>query len=142
MLAIFPRLHAQGIVIKGVVKDAYSEEPIALASVQLSQKKIGKLTDSSGGFLFKLNFIPLGDSLVVSYVGYQTKKISLGSLKKDTLYVSVNLERGSIPKEVVIKSKHSKGWMLWRRVVKKKPLNDRARFENYAYELYNKLECI
>jgi hypothetical protein len=52
----------------------------------------------------------------------------------------VNLERGSLQKEVVIKSKHSKGWILWRKVVKKKPMNDRLRFENYLYELYNKLE--
>ena len=133
-------LYAQRIIIKGTVKDAYSDEPVAMASVLLSQRKIGKLTDSSGSFLFQLNALPIGDSLIVSYVGYQTKKIYIGDVRKDTLFVIVNLERGSIPKEVVIKSKHGKGWILWRRVVKKKPFNDRARFENYAYELYNKVE--
>ena len=140
LCSCFYNTSAQRVIIKGCVKDAYSEEPIPLASVLLANKKNGQLTDSAGNFLFRLSAFPAGDTMVISYVGYQSKKIALGSRHRDTLYVQINLERGSLPKEVVVKSKHTKGWMLWRRVVKKKPLNDRARFENYSYELYNKLE--
>ncbi len=131
---------AQTVIIKGCVKDLYAEEPISMASVLLTNKKSGQITDSSGNFLFRLAAFPKDDTLLISYVGYQPKKIALGSRIRDTLFISVNLERGSLPKEVVVKSKHTKGWILWRKVVKKKPLNDRARFENYTYELYNKFE--
>lgn len=131
---------AQGFIIKGYVRDAYSEEPVPRASVILSKKNIGQLTDSAGKFSLRLSTNVKGDTLLVSYVGFQTKKIYLGNNIKDTLYLQVNLERGTLPKEVVVKSKHSKGWMLWRRVVKRKQYNDRARFDNYSYELYNKLE--
>jgi hypothetical protein len=139
-LTIISISKAQNIVIKGNVKDAYSEEPIPMASVLLSQKKSGQLTDSAGNFFLRLNAFPKGDTIIVTYVGYQPKKIALGTKSRDTLYVIISLERGSMPKEVVVKSKHSKGWMLWRRIVKKKPFNDRSRFDNYTYEIYNKLE--
>ena len=29
---------------------------------------------------------------------------------------------------------------MWKRIVRKKPENDRYRFNNFSYELYNKLE--
>ena len=29
---------------------------------------------------------------------------------------------------------------MWRRIVRRKPMNDRYRFDNFSYELYNKLE--
>lgn len=127
-------------VIKGVVRDAYSEEAIAFASIVNPKTQQGMLTNSEGQFILKVNTLSSDDSLLVSYVGYQPKMIPLRKTDKDTLYLTINLERGSLQKEVVIKSKHTKGWILWRKVVKKKPFNDRDRFENYGYELYNKLE--
>jgi hypothetical protein len=140
LLTLVHSSKSQTFIIKGDVKDAYSEEPIPLASVILLQKKSGLLTDTSGQFIIKLNSFPKDDTVSISYVGYQPKKIALGGKVRDTIYLMIRLERGSMPKEVVVKSKHSKGWMLWRRIVKRKSLNDRARYENYAYEIYNKLE--
>ncbi len=32
------------------------------------------------------------------------------------------------------------GLVVWRRIVRRKPFNDRYRFDNFSYELYNKLE--
>ena len=34
----------------------------------------------------------------------------------------------------------NKGLLLWRKIVQNKPRNDRYRFDNFSYELYNKLE--
>jgi hypothetical protein len=36
--------------------------------------------------------------------------------------------------------KVNKGLLVWRKIVQHKPMNDRYRFTNFSYELYNKLE--
>lgn len=41
---------------------------------------------------------------------------------------------------MVVKRKVDKGLLLWRKIVRRKPFNDRFRFTNFSYELYNKLE--
>lgn len=131
---------SQTKIISGFIKDSHSEEPIPFASVQLKRSGIGKLSDSSGHFILRLTTEQLADSLTVSYVGYTYFSRALTVPAGDTLFLIINLERGSIQKEVVVKSKKTRGWYLWRKIVQKKPDNDRYRFENFAYELYNKLE--
>jgi hypothetical protein len=41
---------------------------------------------------------------------------------------------------VVVSRKIDRGLLMWRRIVRHKPQNDRYRFQNFSYELYNKLE--
>lgn len=131
---------AQTKIISGLIKDSHSEEPIPFASVQMKNSGIGKLSDSAGRFILRLTMEQFTDSLTVSYVGYNYFARPLTAPAEDTLFLTINLERGSIQKEVVVKSKKTRGWYLWRKIVQKKAENDRYRFENFGYELYNKLE--
>ncbi|WP_407523450.1 DUF5686 family protein [Lacibacter sp. MH-610] len=131
---------AQTKIIAGLIKDSHSEEPIPFASVQMKNSGIGKLSDSAGRFFLRLTTEQFADSLTVSYVGYTYFARVLSVPAGDTLFLTINLERGSIQKEVIIKSKKTRGWYLWRKIVQKKAENDRYRFENFGYELYNKLE--
>jgi len=131
---------AQSKVISGIIKDSHSDEPIPFASVVLKNSGFGKLSDSSGGFVFSVSSLTPNDSLLITYVGYKNFAIVIPELKNDSVFLIINLERGNADKEVVVKSKRSRGWYLWRNVVKRKPFNDRYRFENFGYELYNKLE--
>ena len=50
------------------------------------------------------------------------------------------MERGTFNEGVKVKTKVNKGLLLWRKIVQNKPRNDRYRFDNFSYELYNKLE--
>jgi hypothetical protein len=137
---------AQTLLIKGYVKDALSEEHIPFASVSLIKSGAGKLTDSAGNFAFRVNEWPLNDTLWITYVGYQDYKLALTapllqkaeSVKKLELVVS--LVHGKITEEVVVKRKIDRGYLMWKRIVKNKSKNDRFRFKNFSYELYNKLE--
>ncbi len=131
---------AQTKVITGIIKDSHSDEPIPFASVVLKKSGFGKLSDSAGGFVFHLAQLSPNDSLLVSYVGYKNFALALNAASGDTIFLTINMERGSTGKEVIVRSKYSKGWILWRKVVKQKPDNDRYRFANFGYELYNKLE--
>ena len=50
------------------------------------------------------------------------------------------MERGTFNEGAQLKVKVNKGLLVWRKIVQHKPENDRYRFNNFSYELYNKLE--
>lgn len=129
---------AQNKLLKGQVRDSHSEEPIPFASIRFQKTTIGELTDSAGQFILKLDVWP-SDSLEITCVGYQPVTLSIDR-KLDTLSFEINLERGTFNEGVRVKTKVNKGLLLWRKIVQNKPRNDRYRFNNFSYELYNKLE--
>ena len=131
-------------VIRGTVTDMHSSEPIPFASLQFKKARSGKLTDSAGQFVLSVNVLP-HDTLQVTYVGYQDYLLPIDSLLlsksvNGVIVVSVLMERGKYLSEVVVRKKFDKGLMMWKRIVRRKPFNDRYRFNNFSYELYNKLE--
>ena len=135
---------SQGKLIKGVIKDAHSDERIPFASISFKNSGVGKLSDSAGNFAFRFDNWPQ-DSIEVTYVGYQDFVLRIDSTLwsravNDVLDISILLERGKYAADVVVKAKIDRGWLMWRRIVRRKPFNDRYRFQNFSYELYNKLE--
>lgn len=133
-----PELQAQRKILTGRIIDAHSEEPVAFASVSFPGTQIGQLTDTSGRFSLNLNNWP-GDSLLVTCVGYQPFRLFVPK-DSDSLEVTITLERGTYNEGVRVKAKVNKGLLVWRKIVQNKPRNDRYRFDNFSYELYNKLE--
>ncbi|HUM64462.1 MAG TPA: DUF5686 family protein, partial [Chitinophagaceae bacterium] len=129
---------AQTKLISGKVKDSHSEEAIPFASVSFQNTTIGQLTDSSGQFLLRLSAWP-ADTLLVTCVGYQPFVLPVDK-NLDTIQIDIVLERGTYTEGVKVKAKVNKGLLVWRRIVQHKPQNDRYRFTNFSYELYNKLE--
>ncbi len=137
-------LFSQTKIIRGVVKDVHSDERIPFASLQFKKAGSGKLTDSAGQFVLTLDRWPQ-DTLEVTYVGYQDYLLPIDSnfISRDSngvIVVTISMERGKYASEVVVKRKIDRGLLMWRRIVRKKPVNDRYRFNNFSYELYNKLE--
>ncbi len=130
--------HAQKKIISGQVKDFHSDEPIPFASIHFKGTTTGTLSDSSGTFLLTLNHWP-SDTLEITCVGYQPYHFYIDPAK-DSLTVLMYMERGTFNEEVKVKVKVNKGLLVWRKIVKNKPRNDRYRFDNFSYELYNKLE--
>ncbi len=131
-------LSAQARIIRGVVQDASSEERIPFASVKFGSSTVGKLTDSSGSFAFYLNNWP-SDTLLITCVGYQPYRYII-SKGKDSVNLTVNMERGTFNEGAAVKVKVNKGLLVWRKIVEHKPENDRYKFDNFSYELYNKME--
>lgn len=137
-------LYGQHKMIRGYIKDAQSDERIPFASIQFQKSRSGKLSDSVGTFQFYFDQWPT-DTLVVTYVGYKDAKFfisadTLTKANKDTLDIVIQMDRGKYAQEVIVKRKIDRGLLLWRKIVRKKPVNDRSRLNNYSYELYNKLE--
>lgn len=130
--------------IRGVIKDAHSDESIPFASMKFRVSKGGRLSDSAGRFAFSFSEWPV-DTLEVTYVGYADFILPLDSLfytriRGNVIDINILLERGKFETEFVVKRKIDRGYLMWKRIVKRKPFNDRYRFNNFSYELYNKLE--
>ena len=61
--------------LSGKVNDAKSHNGVPSASIQLKSGGSGTATNSSGAFVFKIPKSALGDSLVISCIGYKTFSI-------------------------------------------------------------------
>ncbi len=131
-------LQAQKKFISATVKDEHSSEPVPFASVQFKNTSVGGSTDSSGMLSLHFDSWPT-DTLVITCVGYQPYIVVL-DLQKDSVFLSISMQRGTFNEGVQVRAKVNKGLLLWRKIVEHKPQNNRYRFNNFSYELYNKLE--
>ena len=127
---------AQVIFVKGIVKDAHNEEPIPFASVQLNTIQRGTVTDTTGNFYLEFSK-GKADSVIITYVGYARKAMAISGVAGTQMIVLLERAEGQ---NATIKTKANWGLILWRKVVKHKPANDRRRYSSYSYELHNKLE--
>ena len=128
-------------IVAGFARDQHSLEPVPFASVRFRVSGGGALADSSGGFrLFAPN--STNDTLEITSVGYQDfiLPINFPSIAGDTLRIVANMVPGKITTAVTLKVKVNRALILWKRIVAHKSMNDRYRFNNFSYEIYNKLE--
>jgi len=134
-------LSAQTKLLKGVIIDQHNDETVPFASLKFRASGIGKQADSSGSFTFRLS-ATVNDTLEITSVGYHDFLLPVQSslFTGDSAYIIIKMIPGKITAEVVIRSKVNRGLLMWKRIVKRKPSNDRYRFQNFSYELYNKLQ--
>jgi hypothetical protein len=111
------------------IKDAHSDEPVVFASIKFINSSIGKLSDSSGTFVFNLAHWP-SDTLEITCVGYQPHKLFIPA-GSDSIAVEITMERGTFNEGVKVKTKVNKGLFLWRKIVQNKARNDKFRFKNF-----------
>jgi len=138
LLASALSVSAQTKIIRGIIQDSHSEEKVPFASIRFINTTVGRLSDSSGAFHFYFQEWP-ADTMEITSVGYQPFRYILDK-RSDSIVVTVNLERGTFNDGASVKVKVNKGLLVWRKIVQHKPENDRYRFDNFSYELYNKLE--
>ncbi len=120
----------------GSIIDKQSGEQVPFASVILKQTGGGTIADSAGFFKLYTNLDR--DTLVISSVGFENLELPL-PIQGDTLNLTIGLD-AMLDVGVVVRAKGNRGLFLWRKIVKHKPENDRYRFNNFSYRLYNKLE--
>lgn len=139
LLVFSASAYGQEKKIYGYIQDAHSEERIPFASVEFKNSSVGTVSDSAGNFSLTVSHWP-SDTLSVTYVGFENYFLHIDTTQQN-IQVVIGLERGKKNTEVIIKSKIGKGMIMWRKIVQHKQFNDRSRFDNFSYELYNKLEA-
>ncbi|MGV3656890.1 MAG: DUF5686 family protein [Chitinophagaceae bacterium] len=127
-------------LIKGIIKDGHSGEPVPFASARWLLAGQGALADSSGTFY--LSAPKVWDTLEVTSVGFEDFKIAMngGAITVDTFPVFIKMVPGKFNVGVVVRGKGNRGLIFWKKIVANKHQHDRFRYDNFSYELYNKLE--
>ena len=80
------QLAAQTTKITGFVADSMSQKALVYASVQLKNKSLGTITNAEGRFLISIPKLYTNDSLLFSFLGYETQVIAIQNLlQKDSI---------------------------------------------------------
>lgn len=126
--------------VGGKVVDDFGD-PVAFANVIFKNSKEGVITDENGNFYFesKENY----STLVISFVGYQTKEIKL----KPGLNTGLKIELvyGTELKEVVVytgktSKKNNPAIDILRKIWERRRKNGLKMFKQYEYDKYEKVE--
>ena len=133
------KVHAQhSNYIVGTITNEFTKERIPFASIHWKVAGFGITSDSVGAFRLKKSATVL-DTIVVSYIGFDDQFYPIDNTKnRDT--VALTLKTVKVTGEVIMKSKSNRGLRWWKNIVAHKPENNPYKYNNYAYELYNKLE--
>lgn len=124
--------------IKGKIVDAKSKEPLAFVNVIADNQKTGTVSDIDG--IFIIEDISKIKRLLFSYVGYETKELSISEIKDVSQTVVVTLNKKSFDlKEVVINDKENPALKIIRKVIENKDLNNPEKLKSFKYNSYNKM---
>jgi hypothetical protein len=129
---------------KGIVVDTQSNEPIAFASIYLSDYGYKTKTNATGQFILKIpNFSLAKNKAKVSCVGYKPEVISLSRNVKEVT-VKMNRETQDL-KEVTVKkqkyqNKKNPAVELIEKVIANKKNNRKEALEYYENEKYEKVQ--
>jgi hypothetical protein len=124
-------------VIKGKVTDANSGDPIPFVNILLQGTKAGTNTDFDGNFTLRSS-VP-GDSLVITYIGYRSRKKKVEPNKTQTINIQLEEEITTL-QEVVFDAGENPAFEILRRVNDNKSKNDKRRLTAYEYDTYTKIE--
>ncbi|MCR6642911.1 MAG: carboxypeptidase-like regulatory domain-containing protein [Sporocytophaga sp.] len=70
------------VQVSGIVLDAATNEPLLFANIEVQGKSRGTVSNSEGRFLLDTADLLADDTIVFSYIGYETIKIRLEDLMK------------------------------------------------------------
>jgi Family of unknown function (DUF5686)/CarboxypepD_reg-like domain len=123
--------------ISGKVTDAETGEGIPFANVYFPGTQTGSTTDFEG--YFRISYSSFMDSLVASYVGYDSKSKKIKNLQKQSMDFQLSPRSVNL-KEVVILPGENPAWRILRNVIENKGNNDKRKLSAFQYESYNKVE--
>ncbi len=80
--------HAQNIELKGEVFSAADSIPLLGATVYIKNTNFGSLTNIDGEFSIRTDGLTADDQLVVTYLGYQSKTVTIGKKRNFLIYLT------------------------------------------------------
>ena len=131
-------------VVKGLVTDALTGDPVPFVSVYLKGTTVGTLTDKTGRYLIDTN-VPAA-TVVFSFIGYQTESRNISNGKEQTLNIrlilsSITLDEVTVkPGKTNYKNKDNPAVELIDRVISKKGENRPGAFNFLEYKKYEKIQ--
>ncbi len=117
----------------------FTKDFVPFASIYWKKAGYGTITDSAGNFTLRRSQFTI-DTLVVSYVGFEEVMKYFQDSAIQTSPIELVLNKLKLSNDVTVKTKFNKGLRWWKQIVATKEKNNPYQYQNYSYELYNKLE--
>lgn len=131
----------KGYLVRGIVRDSITNEPLQYASVTLSGKHKGTLTDMKG--IFDLTVEDNTDTITVIIQGYARKKLPIRKNRVNLYEIRLTPEAQDLKEVVITKRKYSKknnpAVDLMQRIRKTQDVNDPLRNPYFNYDKYERM---
>ena len=126
-------------IVKGMVYDKQTGDPVPYATILFPHSTIGTLSDDNGSYILGYDE-PVNDTLKAYAIGY--KEVNIVIQQSDTPQnLNITLEPDArMLKEVVVRAGEDPALRLMRKVIAGKKNNSADKFDNYKYESYSKIE--
>lgn len=122
--------------ISGTILDAKTNEPIVFANIHLENRNLGVISNVDGGFKIPVQYQEMGSILVISSMGYQTKKVLIFDLSSIVVN-TIRLEPALIElSEAIVRAKKKRKKLSAEQIVQKAI---DAILENYPVTPYSKV---
>ena len=131
-------------VIKGIVVDAKTGDPLPFVSVFLKSTTIGTVTDNQGKYSIETN-VP-ANNIVFSFIGYQTESRTISQGIEQTINISLTLSLITLDEVIVnparrnYKNKNNPAVELIEKVIDKKDVNRKEVYNYLEYKQYEKIQ--
>lgn len=120
--------------INGIIKDSETKKALPFATVT-TEKVFSSISDVDGKFNFRLSIQP--ESLTVSYIGYESKTVSLSGTKSFfTIYLS---PKTNALKEIAISNVNPANAIIIKVIQQKESNNPQKKLSSFQFKSYNKL---
>jgi len=95
-------------LIRGELFNSQDKKPISFATVLVKNKAKGAVSNTDGSFIIPYKYKLLGDTLVISLIGYATKEIPLSTLERNQVNLIPLDEKVDNLSEVVVMASEDK----------------------------------
>ncbi|HLL95225.1 MAG TPA: DUF5686 family protein [Spirosoma sp.] len=139
LAGLFTPARAQEQVLKGVVEDAVSHQPLAFVSLTLDSGWVGTATGTDGRFRLRIG--PGHQFLLCSYLGYESQRVELAPYRDSTARKDLLIRlrpQATALREVVVSSDENPALAIIRQVRQNRSRNDPERLPAFRYHSYNK----
>ncbi|MAT55102.1 MAG: hypothetical protein CMN32_11525 [Saprospirales bacterium] len=131
-------------VVKGTVIDAETKEPLPLVNIAFVNTSIGTTSDFDGSFVLESKWAT--DSIIISYVGYQSQKLPITKFERQVVNVALvpfalSLQTVEIKaKRKGYKRKGNPAVEIMKKVIANKDKNRLEALDFYEFDKYEKIQ--
>lgn len=128
---------AQMTKIRGMVKNALTEEPIPFANVYFEGTTVGATTDFNGKF--SIESLNATDTLTATYMGFHKQRIPIKKYRYQEVLILLSPEEFAL-EEVVVVAGENPADILFRKMIANKEQNNSFDVDAWQAEVYNKIQ--
>lgn len=119
-------------MLKGVVKDQVSNNPLQNVNVRMQGNTTGTSTDSLGRFEIKIN----SEFVIFSRIGYETQKFPTANVPE--VFELFLAEKTTDLNEIVLTPGENPAWGIIRKLQENEPYNNPLKFPAFSADFYTK----